>query len=195
MKVSGLTFTRASRQENMRPGMTIISRVESWALVWLDLALLEQGELFAQEEVLGCQCAARPRGEDKEMDEITRHHRQRRETVCQHSEPGAGPSFTRYARLRDCKLAASRNFCGPQVQTLHITAAWSKRASVGPATRGALRREADLRRAHLLQLPSRDSGRPTDPYWRMRFFQTTICAGYPGRLAFRPCQRRTLAAD
>jgi len=31
--------------------------------VWLDLALLEQGELFAQEEVLGSQCAARPANE------------------------------------------------------------------------------------------------------------------------------------
>src|SRR6516164_7662432 len=36
-KVSGLTFTRASRQENMRPRMTIISRVESWARCGLSL--------------------------------------------------------------------------------------------------------------------------------------------------------------
>jgi len=40
--------------------------------VWLQLALLEQGELFAQEEVLGSQCAARPGNEHEETDEITR---------------------------------------------------------------------------------------------------------------------------
>jgi hypothetical protein len=36
-KVLGLTFTRASRQENMRPRMTIVSRVESWARCGLTL--------------------------------------------------------------------------------------------------------------------------------------------------------------
>jgi hypothetical protein len=58
--------------------------------VWLDLALLEQGELFAQEEVLGCECTARPGNEHQEMDEITRDRRLRRETACQCSKPGAG---------------------------------------------------------------------------------------------------------
>jgi hypothetical protein len=38
--------------------------------VWPHLALLEQGELFAQEEVLGSQCAARPGNEHQETDEI-----------------------------------------------------------------------------------------------------------------------------
>src|SRR6516164_9467358 len=37
--------------------------------VWLHLALLEQRELFTQEEGLGCERAARPRNEDEEMDE------------------------------------------------------------------------------------------------------------------------------
>ena len=37
--------------------------------VWL----LKQGELFAQIEVLGCQCAARPRTEHEEADEIARN--------------------------------------------------------------------------------------------------------------------------
>jgi hypothetical protein len=47
--------------------------------VWLHLPLLEQRELFSQEEVLACQCAARPRNEHEEMDEIVRNGRQRRE--------------------------------------------------------------------------------------------------------------------
>jgi hypothetical protein len=38
--------------------------------VCFHLALLKQGELFAQIEVLGCQCAARPRTEHEEADEI-----------------------------------------------------------------------------------------------------------------------------
>ena len=58
--------------------------------VWLDLALLEQRELFSQEEVLGCQCAARPQNENEETDKIARNERQRREAVCQRSEDGAG---------------------------------------------------------------------------------------------------------
>ena len=40
--------------------------------VWLDLALLEQGELFAEEEVFGSQCAARPGNEQEETNEIAR---------------------------------------------------------------------------------------------------------------------------
>jgi hypothetical protein len=31
MKVSGLIFTRAQRHKNMRPQITMTSRVESWA--------------------------------------------------------------------------------------------------------------------------------------------------------------------
>ena len=38
--------------------------------VWLHLAFLKQRQLFAQEEVLGCQCAARARNEYEETDEI-----------------------------------------------------------------------------------------------------------------------------
>jgi hypothetical protein len=37
--------------------------------MWLHLSLLKQRKLFAQEEVPGCQCAARPRNEQKEVDE------------------------------------------------------------------------------------------------------------------------------
>jgi len=40
--------------------------------VCFHLALLKQGELFAQIEVLGCPCAARPRTEHEEADEIVR---------------------------------------------------------------------------------------------------------------------------
>jgi hypothetical protein len=56
---------------------------------WLHLALLEQGELFAQEEVLGSQCAARPRSEHDQMDEIARDGGQGGEAVCQRSKDGA----------------------------------------------------------------------------------------------------------
>jgi hypothetical protein len=86
-KVSGWMFTRTSRHQNMWLRITIISRVESWAR--LHLALLEQGELFAQEEVLGSQCAARPRSEHDQMDEIARDGGQRIEAVCQQLEDGA----------------------------------------------------------------------------------------------------------
>jgi hypothetical protein len=41
--------------------------------VWLHLALLKQGKLFAQEEVLGSECAARPGNEDEQVDEIARY--------------------------------------------------------------------------------------------------------------------------
>ena len=57
--------------------------------VWLDLALLEQGELLAQEEVLGSQCATRPGNKHQETDEITRDEGQRVEAVCQQLEDGA----------------------------------------------------------------------------------------------------------
>ena len=56
--------------------------------VWLELALLEQGELFAQEKVLGSQCAARPGSEQQETDEITSDEGQRVEAVCQQLEDG-----------------------------------------------------------------------------------------------------------
>jgi hypothetical protein len=58
--------------------------------VWLELALLEQGELFAQEKVLGSQCAARPGNEHQETDEITSDEGQRVAAVCQQFEDGAG---------------------------------------------------------------------------------------------------------
>ena len=54
--------------------------------MWLQLALLEQGELFAQEEVLGSQCAARPGNEHEETDEIAHHEGQRGQQL----EDGAG---------------------------------------------------------------------------------------------------------
>ena len=37
-------------------------------VVWLHLPLLKQGKLFAQEEVLGSECAARPGDEDEEVE-------------------------------------------------------------------------------------------------------------------------------
>jgi hypothetical protein len=40
--------------------------------VWLHLALLKQGELFAQEEVFGSQRTARPGNEHEKTDEIER---------------------------------------------------------------------------------------------------------------------------
>src|SRR5215472_600257 len=67
--VLGWTFTRASRQKNMRPRMTNQSR-GIVGPVWLYLPLLEQGELFAQEQVLGSQCAAGPGNQHEETDEI-----------------------------------------------------------------------------------------------------------------------------
>ena len=54
--------------------------------VRLHLPLLEQGKLFAQEEVLGSECAARPGNEHDEVDEIARCGQQRRETLCQRSK-------------------------------------------------------------------------------------------------------------
>ena len=54
--------------------------------VCFHLALLEQGELFAQEEVLGSECAARPHTEHEEVGEIARYGRQRREALCQRSK-------------------------------------------------------------------------------------------------------------
>ena len=58
--------------------------------MWLQLPLLEQRELFSQEEVLGCQRAARPRNENEEMNEIAHNGRQRREAMCQRLEDGTG---------------------------------------------------------------------------------------------------------
>ena len=49
--------------------------------VWLQLPLLEQGELLAQEEVLGSECAARPGNEHEETDEIARDGGQRPEAM------------------------------------------------------------------------------------------------------------------
>ena len=58
--------------------------------VWLDLALLEQGELFSQEEVLRSPCAGRPGNRQEETDEIAGDEGQGSEAVCQQSEDGAG---------------------------------------------------------------------------------------------------------
>ena len=49
--------------------------------VWLCLPLLQQGELFAQEEILASQCAAGPGNEHEEADEIARDGGQRPEAV------------------------------------------------------------------------------------------------------------------
>ena len=49
--------------------------------VWLCLPLLEQGELFAQEEILASQCAAGPGNEHEETNEIARDGGQRPEAM------------------------------------------------------------------------------------------------------------------
>ena len=51
--------------------------------VWLHLPLplLEQGELFAQEAVLGSECTARPGNEHEETNEIARDGGQRSEAM------------------------------------------------------------------------------------------------------------------
>ena len=85
--------------------------------VWLHLPLLEQGELFTQEDVLGSQCAARPRNEHEEVDEIARDGNVLRLYVSGwKTEPGINASLTRDATLRDCRLAAGRSFCGAQAR-------------------------------------------------------------------------------
>src|SRR5215471_3840505 len=68
--------------------------------VWLHFPLLKQGKLFAQEEVLGSECAARPGNEDQEVDEIARYGRQRRETLGQRSKIEPGMNAQLYT-LRD----------------------------------------------------------------------------------------------
>ena len=57
--------------------------------VWFHLTLLEQSELFAQEEILSSQCAARPGNEHEETEEIARDEGQRVEAVLQQLEDGA----------------------------------------------------------------------------------------------------------
>jgi hypothetical protein len=58
--------------------------------VWFHLALLKHSGLFAQEEVLSCQCAARPGNAHEDTHEIARDGRQRGEAVCQQLEDGSG---------------------------------------------------------------------------------------------------------
>jgi hypothetical protein len=81
------------------------------------LALLKQRELFAQIEVLGCQCAARPRTEHEEANEIVRDGRQRGEAVYQRSEDGAGHERLVLHVTRRYVTAnwRERGFCGLQV--------------------------------------------------------------------------------
>src|SRR5262245_8085608 len=71
--------------------------------VWFHFALLKQRELFAQEEVLGSQCAARPGNEHEETDEIGRDEGQRREALCQRSKMQPGMNAQLYT-LCDCRL-------------------------------------------------------------------------------------------
>src|SRR5215471_10696080 len=59
---------------------------------WLHLPLLKQREPFSQIQVLGCKCAARPRSEHEETDEIVRDGRQRGEAVSQGTEDETGPT-------------------------------------------------------------------------------------------------------
>ena len=85
-KVSGWTFhqgvtpgEQATQNYHNQPSVII-------GAVWLHFPLLKQSKLFAQEEVLGSECAARPGNEDEEVDEIARYGRQRREALCQRSK-------------------------------------------------------------------------------------------------------------
>ena len=57
--------------------------------VWFDPALLKQRELFAQEEIRGSQCEARPGNEREETEEIAGDQGQRVEAVRQQLEDGA----------------------------------------------------------------------------------------------------------
>ena len=57
--------------------------------VWFHPALLEQSELFAQEKILGSQCAARPGNEHEETEEIAGEPEQRVEAVRQQLKNGA----------------------------------------------------------------------------------------------------------
>jgi hypothetical protein len=72
--------------------------------VWLHLALLKQCDLFAQEEFLGCQCAARPGNEHEEAHETGRDGRQRGEAVCQQwkTEPGMNVALWRLSLQCAC---------------------------------------------------------------------------------------------
>jgi hypothetical protein len=74
----------------MRPRITMTSRVGHRTGLASPSALETAPAVFAQEEVLGCQCAARPRNEYEETDGIARDGGQRREAVCQQWEDGAG---------------------------------------------------------------------------------------------------------
>ena len=85
-KVSGWTFTKSVTPGEHAPQNYHNQPSGIIGAVWLHLPLLEQGKLFAQEEVLGSECAARPGNEHEEMDEIARYGRQRREALCQRSK-------------------------------------------------------------------------------------------------------------
>jgi len=83
---SGLTLPNASRHENMRPRITITSRVESCARCGFAFRSWYSASYFR-----GVSAASgRSRDEYEEMDEIACDGRQNRKAACEHSEDGAG---------------------------------------------------------------------------------------------------------
>ena len=108
--------------------------------VWFHLVLLKQRERLGQEEVLGCQCAARPGSEHEKTDEITRDEGQSVEAVCQQLEDGAGhersalrdvtrlptggrAKFLRTTPEEEAPLARTGSHCSTSPQPLlnHVT--------------------------------------------------------------------------
>ena len=80
-KVSGLRLTRAPRHENMRSQNHHDQSSGVMGRVWFHVALLEQGELFAQKEVLGLPVPARPGNQHDKTNEIAGDGGQRPEAV------------------------------------------------------------------------------------------------------------------
>jgi len=89
MNVSGLTFTRASRHENMRPRITISSLVESSARCGLTFRSWNSASCFRRKRFSAAR-ARRDRKTRTRRRTRSRNERQRREAVCQRSEDGAG---------------------------------------------------------------------------------------------------------
>jgi hypothetical protein len=88
----------------------------------LHLPLLKQRELFSQIQVLGCQCAARPRREHEETDEIVRYERQRGEAVSQRTEDETGHKClaSHFTRRYVSANAGERDSCGPQAVLVRV---------------------------------------------------------------------------
>jgi hypothetical protein len=89
-KVSGWTFTRTSRHENVRPRITITSRVESWARCGFTLRSWNKASCLRKKRF-----SAASSRRDRETSTRRRTRSQatkdsRVEAVCQQMEEGAG---------------------------------------------------------------------------------------------------------